>query len=250
MPDISLVQVALLQLFVLGASTAVGITSFGFGMIMSPLFLLFIDPRLVVELNVALFAFLMASVAFQSRHHLDKGMVLVLTLAAMTMMPLGILVINALDDQSLRFFIIGTVLLMVLVPMTRVRHTFKREKLAAIPVGAALGFLYTTVALGGPLVVLFALNQRWGKDRTRANLSAFFAVSGIIVLLFHSFTGLYGTSELTATALFLPSLIVGSLLASRLVNHVNERLFRIAVLVVLFGASLGILGRELYRIFE
>ena len=75
MPDISLVQVVLLQLFVLGASTAVGVTSFGFGMIMSPLFLLFIDPRLVVELNVALFAFLMAAVAIQSRHHLDKGMV-------------------------------------------------------------------------------------------------------------------------------------------------------------------------------
>ena len=248
MPDISIFQFALLQAFVLLASAAVGVTSFGFGMIMSPLFLLFLEPRLVVELNVALFTILMAVVAYQSREHVDRPLVLALTLSAVVMMPLGILALNALEDRGLRLFIIGSVLLMVALPLTRFRHRFAREKMAAVPVGAALGFLYTAVALGGPVVVLFALNQQWGKDKTRAVLSAFFSIAGAIVLGLHALTGLYGSTELTATALFILPLALGSFAASRLVSRLNERLFRIAILVVLFGASFGILSRELYSL--
>jgi uncharacterized membrane protein YfcA len=137
---------------------------------------------------------------------------------------------------------------MAILPMSGLRYKFKKEKLVATPLGAMLGFLYSSVALGGPIFVLFALNQGWRKQRTRANLSTLFAVVGILVLIYHVFSGLYGISELIATALFVPPLALGSIIASRLIHHVNERIFRIAVYIVLFSSSIGILAKELYLI--
>ena len=248
MPEIPLEAFLILEVIVLAASTAVGITSFGFGTIMSPLFLIFLDSNLVVELNVALFAILMITVSYQSRNDIDKSLILIVTVAALTMIPLGTLVVKILDNQSLRFLIIGVVLVMAILPISRLRHKFKREKVVAIPLGAILGFLYSSVALGGPIFVLFALNQGWGKKRTRANLSALFAIVGILVLIYHAFSGLYGTSELIVTALFIPPLALGSIIASRLIHHVNERIFRVAVYIVLFSSSIGILAKEVYLI--
>ena len=248
MPEISLEAFLILEVIVLAASTTVGITSFGFGTIMSPLFLIFLDSNLVVELNVALFAILMMTVSYQSRKDIDKSLIIILTIAALTMIPLGTLVIKILDDRGLRFLIIGTVLVMAILPMSGLRYKFKKEKLVATPLGAMLGFLYSSVALGGPIFVLFALNQGWRKQRTRANLSTLFAVVGILVLIYHVFSGLYGISELIATALFVPPLALGSIIASRLIHHVNERIFRVAIYIVLFSSSIGILVKELYLI--
>ena len=248
MPEISLYAFLILEVIVLAASITVGITSFGFGMIMSPLFLIFLDSNLVVELNIALFAILMGTVSYQSRNDIDKPLIIILTVAALVMIPLGTLVVEILDDRGLRFLIIGVVLMMAVLPISRLTHKFKREKIVATPLGAILGFLYSSVALGGPIFVLFALNQGWEKQRTRANLSALFAIVGILVLIYHAFTGLYGTSELITTALFVPPLALGSIIASRLIHHVNDRIFRIAVYIVLFSSSIGILAKELYLI--
>ena len=246
--DITIGHILVLQLLVFGASVAVGITSFGFAMIMSPLFLLFLEPRLVVELNVVLFTVLVAIVALQSWRYMDKGTVLVLLLAAVAAMPLGVLALSAMDGRTLRLVLIAAVIAQVAIAMVRRHRPFHREKLAAIPVGALVGFLATALALGGAVMVLFALNQGWGRDRTRANLSGVFSGTGPAVLVFHGFAGLFGVEELKISFLFLPALLIGVFLASRLISRVNERLFRYAILTVLLGTSFGILGRELVQI--
>lgn len=249
MLEISIAQLGVLQLLVLIVSTAAGVVSFGFAMIMTPFLLIFVEPRLVVEINVVLTTVLFAVVATHSWRHINVGTLLALLLGGAVGIPFGVLFTKSVEETALSLTLTGVVIATALWAMFGKSWYFSRERLTAAPIGCLFTFLSAGLALGGPVVVLFALNQRWDRDQTRATLSSFFLVTGIVIVASHSFAGLMGVEELRSAALFVPALIAGSLISSRLVGRINEGLFRKLVLVVLMGASFGVLGRELAKMF-
>ena len=230
-------------------STAVGIVAFGFAMAMTPFFLLFLEPRLVVEMNIILTAVLFATVSAHSWRHIKSGTLATMLVGGAIGIPLGVLLTRSLEGGALSLILTGVVIVTALLALLDRFPHFSKERTAAAVIGGVFTLINSGLALGGPIVALFALNQRWSKDQTRAMLSTFFLVTGVAILATHASTGLLGLDELRSASIFVPSLIAGSLIASRVAGRVNEVLFRRLVIGVLLATSFGLLGWELAKLF-
>ncbi len=247
--DLSILELVILQLLVLVVSTAVGIVAFGFAMAMTPFFLIFLQPRLVVEMNIILTAVLFATVTAHSWRHIKTGTLAAMLLGGAVGIPLGVLLTKSLAGGTLSLTLTGVVIVTALLALLDRFPYFPKERAAATVVGGVFTLINSGLALGGPVVALFALNQGWSKDQTRAMLSTFFLVTGVAILATHASAGLMGLDELRSASIFVPSLLAGSLAASQLAGRVDEVLFRRLVIGVLLGTSFGLLGWELSKVF-
>ena len=243
--QLGLPEMMLLQLIVAAVSAAVGIVAFGFAMAVTPFFLIFLDADLVIEMNIVLTAVLFATVIPQVRRHLIPGTFLAMLLGGALGIYPGLLVLQSLPKESLSLILTSVVIVTALLAAFNRFPHFRREKTAGGVVGFTFTFINASLALGGPILALFALNQRWLRDQTRAMLSAFFLVTGLTIIAAHVATGRLGQQEFFSAAVFVPALLLGSFTASRLAGRVNEALFRKLVVVVLLATSFGILGREI-----
>ena len=243
--QLGLPELLLLQLMVLAVSAAAGIVAFGFAMAVTPFFLIFLDARLVIEMNIVLTAVLFATVLPQVRRHIIPA-----TLAAMLMggalgIYPGLLVLQSLPQEALSLILTSVVIITALLAAFNRFPYFQREKTAGGVVGFVFTFINAGLALGGPIPALFGLNQRWLRDQMRAMLSSFFLVTGLAIIGAHVASGRLGQQEFFSALLFVPALLLGSFIASRLAGRINEVLFRKLVVVVLLATSFGILGREI-----
>jgi len=243
--QLALPELLLLQLLVVAVSAAAGIVAFGFAMAMTPFFLIFLEAGLVIEMNIVLTAFLFATVLPQVRRHVISGtMAAMLIGGALGIYP-GLLILQSLPNEVLGLILTSVVIITALLAAFNRFPHFRREKTAGGVVGFVFTFINAGLALGGPIVALFALNQRWMRDQTRAMLSGFFLVTGLAIIAAHVASGRLGQQEFLSALLFVPALLLGSLIASRLAGRINEVLFRKLVVVVLLATSFGILGREI-----
>ena len=243
--QLGLPELLLLQLIVVTVSAAAGIVAFGFAMAMTPFFLIFLDARLVIEMNIVLTAVLFATVSPQVyRHLIPRTLAAMLLGGALGIMP-GLLILQALPPEALSLILTSVVIVTALLAAFNRFPHFQREKTAGGVVGFVFTFINAGLALGGPIAALFALNQRWLRDQTRAMLSTFFLVTGLAIIAAHVASGQLGTEEFFSAVLFVPALLLGSFIAYKLAGRVNEALFRKLVVGVLLVTSFGILGREI-----
>lgn len=248
MLDVSLVEFVGLQLLVLLVSMVVGIVTFGFAMTTTPFLLLFLDARLVVEINLVLTSVLFSLVSSRSWRHVRVHTLLGLILGGVLGIPTGVLLLTSVSEGVLRLILTSIVILTVLMAMWGSVHQFRKEAFVAVPIGALFTFLNASLSLGGPVVAFYAVNQQWSKDQTRAMLSSFFCVTGVAILASHASVGLLGKDELKSAALFVPVLVAGTLIAAKFVDRIDERFFRRLVMIALLGTSCSVLVKELIRI--
>ena len=246
--QLGLPELLLLQLLVVAVSAAAGIVAFGFAMAMTPFFLIFLEAGLVIEMNIVLTAVLFATVLPQLRRHVIPGtMAAMLVGGALGIYP-GLLILQSLPQEALGLILTSVVIITALLAAFNRFPHFRREKAAGGVVGFVFTFINAGLALGGPIVALFALNQLWMRDQTRAMLSGFFLATGLAIIVAHVASGRLGQQELFSALLFVPALLLGSLIASRLAGRVNEVLFRKLVVAVLLATSFGVLGREIVSV--
>ena len=96
--------------------------------------------------------------------------------------------------------------------------------------GVVSGIFGNIAAIGGPpMAILLA-----GKDASqfRAALSAFFIFSSMIALIILAITGLLELKHLWLSLMLLPSVILGYLVAGRLVGRVDKEKTKMATLVL------------------
>ncbi len=243
--QLGLPEILLLQLVVVVVSAAAGIVAFGFAMSVTPFFLIFLDASLVIEMNIVLTAVLFATVIPQVRRHIIPGTLMaMLAGGALGIIP-GLLVLQALPAEALGLILTLVVIVTALLAASNRFPHFQRERVAGGVVGFVFTFINAGLALGGPIPALFGLNQRWTRDQIRAMLSAFFLATGLAIIAAHVLSGRLGQQEFISALLFVPALLLGSLIASILAGRINERLFRKLVVIVLLAASFGVLGREI-----
>ena len=249
LPHIDVPEMLLLQLLVVAVSAAAGIVAFGFAMAMTPFFLIFLDADLVIEMNIILTAVLFATVSPQVyRHLIPRTLFAMLVGGALGIIP-GVLIVQSLPKEALSFILTSVVIVTALMAAFNRFPYFRREAMAGGIVGCVFTFINAGLALGGPIVALFALNQRWLRDQTRAMLSTFFLATGLAIIVAHVATGRMGAEEVGSAVIFVPALLLGSFIASRLAGRVNEDLFRKLVVGVLLATSFGVLGREIAAVF-
>jgi len=95
--------------------------------------------------------------------------------------------------------------------------------------------------LGGLPVILFLINQGWEKNVFRANLNAFFILSGIAAFIAMGASGTMNGATLKTALILIPPLAIGLIIGMKLLTHVNPIWYkRISTLVLIAAGLLGV----------
>lgn len=239
------INIVILQCVVLAVSTIVGVVAFGCAMAMTPFFLLFLDAKMVVEINLILTFVLFTLIFSRSGRHVDVKLMKMLLLGGLIGIGPGVTLIYFVEETVLRILLIVVVVATAVFATRNQQSSFKNQRQGTVIVGAIFAVFKASMALGGPILAIFALKQRWSSRETRAFLSCFFMVIDAVIIICHSLVGMLGVNELKASLLFIPPLLMGTYISSLIVRLINERIFRRLMLVALILSSFTVLFREL-----
>lgn len=228
-------------LVALVAAFTMSVTGFGFALIAAPLLLFFLDLKTVIVFNIVLGNCICLLILWQSRHHVKRGRIALLGIGSIFGLPIGIYILSQVRAPLLELLIAVLVVVFAILLTLGHSHQFKKEGLGFVISGFISGMLVTSTSLGGPPVVLFLLNQGWGKEVFRANLAAYFLFCGSVALITLRLSGVITSDLLVTASTFIPVILVGFYLGARVLPHVDADLFRrIAVSIVLLAGLLGI----------
>ncbi len=240
MPDsLTIIIVGLLTIFLAG--TTLGLTGFGFALVAVPIMIIFLSPKIAVPIILMHATLISLIILFESRKWVDLKRIWPLMVASIAGIPVGTYLLVVLDASILKVFIGAVIVPFAIASLMGFKRQIKNEKLAFAPVGFISGLLSGSMTLAGPPVILLFVNQGMAKHIFRANIIAYFTVSGIVTISAFIFSGVI-TTEVTKYALwFLPATILGAITGIKLAHKVEEKLFRnIALIIVIVAGLLSI----------
>ncbi len=232
------VHLVLAGLVVLVAAYTHGLTGQGFAQVAAPLLLLFLEPRLVVPLNLTLASVVCASVVWDAPAGVRLGRLALMAIASVFGAPVGAWVLLGVGQSTLKL-IIATAVVAFTVPMLLgLAYPLRQERPASAGIGFLAGVLASSTSASGPPVVLFLVNQGWPKEALRPSFSAFFLFSNLVALGAIVVSGGQAPATWPVAVLLLPAVVVGFLLGTRTLPWVDAALFRRLSLLVVLAAGL------------
>lgn len=210
----------------LGALTQ-SLIGFGLAVVASPL-LYIVDPQLVPAPVIAMGFSIALLTLVRERGHLEFNG---LQYALLGRVPGGFIGASLLlfaPQPILGLFIAAIVTVAVIFSLYKFSLPVNKKTLFGA--GVVSGIFGNIAAIGGPpMAILLA-----GKDASqfRAALSAFFIFSSMIALIILAITGLLELKHLWLSLMLLPSVILGYLVAGRLVGRVDKEKTKMATLVL------------------
>jgi uncharacterized membrane protein YfcA len=231
-------------LIMLAGSVVLSTGGFGIGMMASPLLLLFLDPQSVVVMINTVALALTVLVLLQTRRSLPVREMTAVSVAGVAGVPLGVWVLSSANDSALRISITGLIILMALSLGLGTPRKIPVPRLLGPLVGLVVGMLVASLAIGGPLIVVFLLARDWTRHAVRASLSFYFLAIHSVSVVGYAMAGLFTPERLAAILVVAAPALLGFGLATFLVRRMNERRFRQGALAVIVLTSLMVLARE------
>jgi uncharacterized membrane protein YfcA len=231
------------------AAVVRGTTGFGFALVLAPILLLLVEPKSVVVIDLLLGLLSNIVVVATSLRNIRWRWIAPMLAGVVLGIPLGVFTISVISPSALKIMIGAVVLLFAFPLALGFTRAFRREKPVAGLAGFAGGFLASSTSLGGPPMVLFMHNQDWRKEAIHPSLAACFLLttSGSLVGLLVS--GLVRLPTVLTAASLAPALLVGTVVGMVAFRRINERVFRVLSVVIIFGAGivavlsgLGVIG--------
>ncbi|MCH9018475.1 MAG: sulfite exporter TauE/SafE family protein [Chloroflexi bacterium] len=232
-------------LAVAASSVVIGTVGFGFALVAAPVLLLYLEPQQVVVVINSLIGLMMAMVLVRTWRHLELRSSIGLVLGGVAATPIGVLALNSASPGVLRITIAIVIIFLALFSLKNVQLPFTRSRMAGPGFGFLTSLATTTIAIGGPIGAIYAIAQEWKPDRVRATLALLFIASDIMAFALYAATGLVGRDTLANIGVMIPGMIIGFGLAGLLVNRINDRIFRHAMIAVIVVAGSAMLVREL-----
>lgn len=233
---------------VLLASFINTLTGFGFALVSLPTLVMVMDAKAAVVLTNMLYCLLGPIFLWSARRHVDGPMLATLLLSSFAGLPLGTLVLLAMGESLLRLLIGSAIVVVALVLISNYQRPFSHGRRAAVAVGFIVGVLTTSITVSGPLAVLFLSNQGASKERLRATVGVFLLgmMPPTIALFFLS--GLVTPTIVATAAQLAPAVLVGYLVALRVLPAVDPLLFRRVTILLVLGSGLTLVASEVTRL--
>jgi hypothetical protein len=210
-----------------------GFAGFGVAMILTPVFSALYGPIvgvpicLLVEFCIAL-PMLRGAIGL-----VDWRRIGLLLVAAAVAVPLGILVLLAVDPGPLRWAISGIVLGAVLLLATGWRFRGKPAPPATVAAGVSSGFLNGLCGMAGPPVAFYYLAGADTAATVRASFIVYFGAIDLVSLVGPGVQGLMTLDVLILGAILAMPYIAGGLVGERLFPLASETFFRRLALAIL-----------------
>jgi uncharacterized protein len=239
-----LVDLLLVGVVALLASTLQAVAGFGFALLAVPAMAAVVEPRVAVVVCTALGLITSGVQAATERRHADLVLVRRLSVAAAVGMPLGLVVFVTVSDAVLRVLLAAGVMAAVVVlargvDLRHVGPSFDRS------MGFLSGVLSTSLATNGPPLVFGLQARHLPAERFRATLATVFVIRGAVSLLAFAVTGRFTATAWGGVAVGLPAIAVGVPTGRRLHRHVEPRRFRQLVLGLMALAAASALASAL-----
>jgi uncharacterized membrane protein YfcA len=235
----------LLVALVVGVGAAAQASSgFGFALLTVPLLAVLVGPKTAVVADNVIGIGLVSLMVLRNRHGVERRTVLLVSVAAILAMPLGLVILTAVDARVL-LAVIGLTVLALTAALVK-GLSFPDRDGTDLAAGFCSGLLATSTGTNGPPLVI-ALH---GKDLEpavfRATLAAAFLVQSVATLVAFTATGKItgdvGRAALAGYVAVIPGVFAGEQLASR----IDRRRFRTLVLAMLVASALASIVRALW----
>lgn len=218
---------ALASLIIFCGALTQSLIGFGLAVVASPL-LYIVDPELVPAPVIIMGFSISVLTLFRERGALEFNGLQYALLGRIPGGLLGAALLIFAPQPILGLAIAGIVAAAVILSLLKFNLVVNRKSLFAA--GVISGVFGNIAAIGGPpLAILLS-----GKDarQFRAALSAFFIFSSMIALIILAITGLLSIRHLWLSLLLLPSVILGYLVAGRLVGQIDKDKTRSVTLIL------------------
>lgn len=238
--DITLVHLILANLVVLAGSCLQGVAGYGIGTLAAPLLFL-ISPAFIpasLTLNAGVLTVLMlvrnrTSLQVREVRYAIGGSLIGSVLAGVTLLMIS--------TQGFELIFGSLILLAVILSVAGLKPRLNPRN--SVIAGTVSAFMGTITAVGGPPIAMIYQNEK--GPLVRANMSAFFLVANIFVLITLILSGYLGATELWLFAATVPGVFVGFWLSAGLVNRLPFEALRLIILGIAAVAGLAALIRGL-----
>ncbi|MCH8827318.1 MAG: sulfite exporter TauE/SafE family protein [Chloroflexi bacterium] len=251
MGALSLLQTLVVVLATLAGSTVLASLGFGIGMVATPVLLLVLAPQTAVVMLNAVSVPITGLLVWQTRRHLNVRDSLPIILLGLAGALVGAYVLSTSGDRVLRLSIVVLIILLAAATAfnpARLRERVPYPKVVGGFIGFFVGLMLGSLAIGGPLLVLFVLSRGWDRHSIRAFLSLYLFVIMVSATVGYIPAGLFTQERTMLTLVALPPALLGFWLGSRLAGRMNEGLFRRVAIGVIVASSVSVLVRELVSI--
>jgi uncharacterized membrane protein YfcA len=234
-----------LAVFVLGTATAAlvtGLAGFAFGLVAAAIWLYALTPIQTTTLIVAYGLLVQGYAVWKLRHNINVSRLAPLIIGSAIGVPFGILLLRWLPPSTVRAVIGLLLIVFSLYNLARPALPSGKEagRLADAGAGLINGLVGGSTGLAGIVVVIWSNLRGWPRDEQRAAFQPTGVVTFFITLIGLGGIGAINTENAELFAIGLPALAVGTWGGWKLYGKLDERKFRIAVLVLLLlsGAAL------------
>ena len=219
--------------------------SFGFGVVVTPVLLLFLEAKSTVVVVNCLMGLLLMMVLAQTWRHLNLRASGGLILGGLVATPVGVLALNSTGPGTLKIIVAVVIMVLGLLSLVDLKLPLAERRLFGPIFGFATALAVTSISIGGPLAAVYAIAQKWEPQAVRAPLALLFLTVNVVALALYSTTGLVHRETLTNIGVLAPGLLARFAAAAMVVGRLDVRAFRyLAVAVILTGGSV-LMGREI-----
>lgn len=228
-----------------GSALLYTLTGFGFAVLATPLFLLFVDPPRAIQLVIIISTALSLAALPGLWRAITPSLLLRLGLGSLAGLPLGLIAFRYADPVVVRALVGGTILAFAVLLGWRRRRgagefsaSFRMKPSLEVATGLVAGIATALVGMAGPPVLIYLLLAGAPPRTVRATLLSFFALAYAATLASHAVTlGIPAQTWLSA-GILIPFAFLGGLAGRPLGDRLGADAFAILAILLLGAAGL------------
>jgi uncharacterized membrane protein YfcA len=224
---------ALAALAVAAGAVAQAVTGLGFSLVSAPLLVALEGPRDGVRLNLVLSVLVNVVLLVPQRHDVRVRDTARLLIPAAIVTPLAAWATRRTDTDVL-LVVAG---LLTVASAAALLFGARLRRSSATVAGAISGVMNTVAGIGGPIVAMHALNERWPTHERRATFQLYFLLLNVV--------GLLALGPRWPSPVLLLGLGAGWLAGRALAPRVPESAARVATLAIAGAGGAVVLARGL-----
>jgi len=216
------------------------LAGFGFALVTVPIMTLVAGPKEAVVLSAIVGLASNGAVSIHQRRDVDRPIAARILAGSMLGMPIGLVVLNRIADDPLKFLIGVAVLASaaLLASGWRLEHPHNATDVGA---GFLSGMFNTSIGVSGPPIVVLLQGRGLPKGNFRATTAAVFFIAGAVAVVLFGVTGRLDSTVLTAALVALPAMPVGWWVGDVAHRRLDEGPFRAVVLVLMTASAVLVL---------
>jgi uncharacterized membrane protein YfcA len=247
MIDLPLPVLAGASLCVFAGAVIRGFTGFGFGIAATPLLVLLFPPAQIVPPILILQVLAGIQIYLRTHGHIDWKLLLPTLAGAIAGIPLGSLILDLLDSNTMRLLIGVAVLLAAALLASGFRFKARPPRWLSGGLGILAGIGSGAAGIPGPPVIMLFLSTPVSLAIGRASLSAFFLFVAALSSASAAWRGLMTLDTVVLGALLMAPLLIGNHVGDALFARVTEGTFRRIALLLLVAIGVSTIVRGLWE---